>query len=67
MTDTQNQQYVILNKNTWDIIEKLLMELPFKISFPVVNAIQNDSSKIILSSSEYEKIISLLKSNENKN
>lgn len=54
------KQYIVISKETWSVIENLLMELPFKISSPVVKRIQEDQSILIL---DEEKYITLTKQN----
>lgn len=54
------KQYIVISKETWSIIENLLMELPFKISSNIVRKIQEDQSILIL---DEEKYITLIKQN----
>lgn len=51
-----SKQYVVLSKETWNVIEALLMELPFKISSPIIQKIRDDTSIMVLNEERYETL-----------
>lgn len=61
------KQFVVLSKETWTVIENLLMELPFKISSQVVKKIQEDAFISIIDSEKYNMLLqNSLKQNQSK-